>query len=91
MLRKSSVNISLSKNTSSATQLVKQLRSELSSIKGFGYLTVDNILQLSSVCGILPAYAYTIKDLPNAVSSGSNKFITNELTLKQASYTTKNG
>ena len=67
-----------------------ELRKELSETKHYGYVTVDNLVQLSSFCGILPAICYTTKELPNSNSSGSNQFVTMNMSTPSKTYKEKN-
>lgn len=63
------------KNLCSATKLRRELKSELLLLEGFGYMRVENLIQLSSMCGFLPAVCYIGKQLPHSQSSGSNRFV----------------
>ena len=63
------------KNLSSATKLTRELKSELLLLDGFGNMRVENLIQLSSMCGFLPAACYIDRQLPRSQSSGSNRFV----------------
>ena len=74
-MKTGSITILHSSNVNQATKHVHELRDNLGSVDGYGYITVTNIIHLSVICGILPAIAYTLTDLPKSPSSGSNKFM----------------
>ena len=74
-LKKYSVMICKAKTLSSATKLTRELKSELLLLEGFGYMRVENLIQLSSMCSFLPAVCYIDRELPHSQSSGSNRFL----------------
>ena len=67
--------ITNSKSMPEAINYIREMRLQLSAFPSFGYVTVDNLVQLGSLCGYLPAVCYSFKELPNTKSSGSNRFI----------------
>ena len=74
-MKTGSMRILHSSNVNQATKHLQDLRDNLIAVDGYGYIAVTNIIHLSSLCGILPAIAYTLTDLPKSSSSGSNKFM----------------
>ena len=74
-IKKYSIVIRTAKNLSSATKLTRELKHELLLLEGFGYIRVENLIQLSSMCGFLPGICYIDRELPHSPSSGSNRFV----------------
>ena len=68
-----SVKIIQSSNVNEVAKHLQELRDNLETVCGYGYITVTNFIHLSALCGILPAIAYTITGLPKSLSSGSHK------------------
>ena len=79
LFNEKAIEIMNAHNKKSVELIVLSLRDELSTFTNFGYITIDNMIQLASFCGVIPAICYTIKQLPKAPTSGSNRFITDHL------------
>ena len=75
IVKRYSILMQSAKNISVAIKSINDLRLELMNIDYFGYVRVDNIIQLGAMCGFLPAVSYTHKNLPITKSSGSNRFL----------------
>ena len=83
LFRSCAIKVHYAKNTKEIPNILTETREQLQTFPNFGYMTIDNLIQLGSMCGVLPAICYTIKALPKELSSGSNMYITKKVEIEK--------
>ena len=76
-------------NQQTVISTMTEIREQLQIYPNFGYMTIANLIELGSFCGVLPPICYTFKQLPKTLSSGSNRLVTSKLNLENSKWKEK--